>query len=113
MENIALHKSLEAIWKLVRMTNKYIDETAPWSLAKDVSQGKRLDTVIHTVLESLRAITTLLFPFMPTSAEAMWRALGCSETLSQFTISNGTQWGKLTTGTAVTKIPPLFPRREG
>jgi methionyl-tRNA synthetase len=113
MENIALHKSLDAIWTLVRMTNKYIDETAPWALAKDTRQEKRLATVIHTLLESLRFITTLLFPFMPTSAEAMWRALGCSETLSQHTISNGTPWGKLTTGTAVTKIPPLFPRIEG
>ena len=113
MENIALHKSLDAIWKLVRMTNKYIDETAPWALAKDTRQEKRLATVIHTLLESLRSIATLLFPFMPTSAEAMWRALGCSETLSQHTTSNGTQWGKLTTGTAVTKIPPLFPRIEG
>ena len=113
MESIALHKSLDAIWLLVRMTNKYIDETAPWALAKDTRQEKRLATVIHTMLESLRFITTLLFPFMPTSAEAMWRALGCSETLSQHTISKGTQWGKLTTGTAVTKIPPLFPRIEG
>jgi methionyl-tRNA synthetase len=112
MENIALHKSLDAIWKLVRMTNKYIDETAPWSLAKDTNQHKRLATAIHTMLESLRFITTLLFPFMPTSAEAMWRALGCSETLAQYTISNGTQWGRLTPGTPVTKIPPLFPRRE-
>lgn len=113
MENIALHKSLEEIWKLVGMANKYIDETAPWSLAREERHQARLATVVYTLLESLRILTTLLFPFMPTSAEAMWHALGCSEKLSQHTITGGTQWGTLIEGTPVTKIPPLFPRREG
>jgi len=113
MGNIALHKSLDEIWTVVRMTNKYIDETAPWSLAKDTGQHRRLATVLRTTLESLRFITRELFPFMPTSAEKMWRALGCSEPLSGYTIGNGTTWGSLTPGAPLTKIPPLFPRREG
>jgi methionyl-tRNA synthetase len=112
MGEIALHKSLDAIWKLVSMTNKYIDETTPWSLARDTSRQDRLATVIYSMLESLRFIALFLSPFIPSSAEAMWQALGIDQPLSQQSTANTQQWGQLVEGTTLKKIPPLFPRIE-
>jgi methionyl-tRNA synthetase len=112
MAEIAFHKSLDAIWKLISMTNKYIDETTPWSLAKDNSKQERLATVIYSMLESLRFIALFLSPFIPSSAEAMWQALGIEQPLSQQDTDSIRQWGKLVEGTSLMKIPPLFPRIE-
>ena len=112
MEEIAFHKALYSIWELVGMTNKYIEETAPWSLAKDSTKQERLATVVYSLIESLRFITILLFPFIPSSAEKMWDSLGIKETLNQQRLDNIAEWGKLSEGTVVTKVPPLFPRIE-
>jgi methionyl-tRNA synthetase len=112
MGEIAFHKALEAIWKLISLTNKYIDETTPWSLAKDSSKQERLATVIYSMLESLRFIALFLSPFIPSSAEAMWQALGIDQPLSQQGTDSIKQWGKLVEGTTLEKIPPLFPRIE-
>lgn len=112
MKDIAFQKSLDSIWELIAMTNKYIDESAPWSLAKDANKQKRLATVIHSVLESLRFISILLFPFIPSSAEKMQEALGMKEPINQQTLDDMKTWDRLQEGTAVTKIPPLFPRIE-
>jgi methionyl-tRNA synthetase len=112
MKEVAFHKALYSIWELVGMTNKYIDETAPWSLAKDTRKHLRLSTVVYSMIESLRFITILLFPFIPSSAEKMWKALGIKEDLNQQSLNNINNWGKLIQGTVVTKIPPLFPRIE-
>lgn len=112
MEEIAFHKTLDSIWELVGMTNKYIDETKPWSLAKDIGKQERLATVVYYMIESLRFTAILLFPFIPSSAEKMWEALGIKGKLSQQRFDSIESWGKLTEGTVVTKIPPLFPRIE-
>ena len=112
MEEVAFHKSLDSIWELVGMTNKYIDESAPWSLAKDTGKQKRLATVIYSMLESLRFIAVLLYPFIPSSAEKMWEALGIKEKINQQSLDSIKNWGMLAEGTVVTKIPPLFPRIE-
>lgn len=112
MEEIAFNKALDSIWELVRMTNKYIDETAPWALAKDKSNQRRLATVIYFMIESLRFIALSLYPFIPSSAEKMWKALGIEETLSQQKLDSINNWGDLAEETVVTKIPLLFPRIE-
>jgi len=112
MGEVAFQKSLDSIWELIAMTNKYIDESAPWSLAKDTNKQKRLATVIYSVLESLRFIAILLFPFIPSSAEKMWGALGMKERIDQQRLDNIKKLDMLKEGTVVTKIPPLFPRIE-
>ena len=112
MADIAFHKSLEAIWELVAMTNKYIEETAPWTLVKHTNTHERLASVIYCVLESLRFIAVLLFPFIPSSAERMWEALGMKEPLARQSLSGIRRWGGMPEGTAVTHIPQLFPRIE-
>jgi len=110
MGEIAFHKSLEAIWELVGMTNKYIDETAPWSLAKRAGSEDRLAAVIYHVLESLRFVAVLLLPFIPSSAERMREALGVKEPFGRNGLAAVRQWGATIPGTSITPIPQLFPR---
>jgi len=112
IRGIAFHKALDSIWELVGMTNKYIDETSPWSLAKDTNKQRRLATVVYSITESLRYIAILLSPFIPSSSDKMWEALGIKEKLSQQGLDSTITWGRLAEGTVVTKIPPLFPRIE-
>jgi len=112
MTEISFHKSLDAIWELVGMTNKYIDETAPWSLAKRSGAEERLGTVIYQVIESLRFIAVLLFPFIPASAERMREALGIREPFNHRGLAALSRWGETIPGTTLTSIPQLFPRIE-
>jgi methionyl-tRNA synthetase len=112
MAEIAFHRSLDAIWDLVGMTNKYIDETAPWSLAKRPGAEDRLATVMYYVLESLRFIAVLLHPYIPAAAERMREALGIKEPIGPGRLAALSQWGGTIPGTALTSIPPLFPRIE-
>ncbi len=112
MSDIAFHKSLDAVWELVGMANKYIDETAPWSLAKRDGGGQRLGTVIYQVIESLRFIAILLHPFIPSAAERMRAALGLKEPIGPGSLAALSRWGETIPGTALTSIPPLFPRIE-
>jgi methionyl-tRNA synthetase len=112
MEEIAFHRALDAVWELVGMTNKYIDETAPWSLAKRAGGEEQLATVMYHVLESLRFIAVLLHPYIPASAERMREALGIQEQPDSSSLDSLRQWGAMMPGNPVTHIPQLFPRIE-
>ena len=76
MDKFAFHLALEEIWVLVRRTNKYIDETSPWVLARDSGLKDRLDTVLHNLAESLRIISVLIYPFMHTTSKEIRKQLG-------------------------------------
>jgi len=110
MEELAFQKALIAIWELVAAVNKYIDETAPFTLAKDENKKSELSMVIYNILDALRVITLFVFPFMPSSAEKMWDALGMKEKITQQDLSQKYKWGFLPPGAELKKIPPLFPR---
>ncbi len=109
MENFRFNLALEAIWKLVRRTNKYIDETCPWVLAKDEASGKRLDSVMHNLAESLRIISILIYPYMQTSSEKIRNQLGLEgeepawEDAARFNMLQGQK---------VHRAKPLFPRLD-
>jgi methionyl-tRNA synthetase len=105
MGELAFNKALQAIWELVGAANKYIDETAPWTLAKDPAQQERLATVMYTLLESVRLIGLLATPFMPDTGAKIQVILGQ-------TAAGSAQWGGLQPGTTVAKAEPLFPRIE-
>ncbi len=98
--------ALEAIFSLAKRSNKYIDETMPWALAKDESKKERLGTVLYNLLESIRFISVLISPFMPETAEKIMRQMNCSvnsyDSLSSF--------GALEAGTSVGEAKPLFGR---
>lgn len=76
MDKFSFNLALEEIWTLVRRTNKYIDETSPWVLAKDEANKDRLDTVMHNLAESLRIVSVLITPFMHTTSKEIRKQLG-------------------------------------
>lgn len=76
METFSFSVALEDIWVLIRRTNKYIDETMPWVLAKDEAKKERLGTVLHNLAESLRIVSILIYPFMHTTSGKIREQLG-------------------------------------
>ena len=79
MEEFGFSHALEQIWTLVGASNKYIDETTPWIIAKDEEKRGRLEAVLYNLCESLRVISILIHPFMHHSADEMRRQLGVPE----------------------------------
>ncbi len=77
-------EAAEAILNLARRCNKYIDETAPWTLAKDEAQRDRLEAVLYHLLECIRTLGILLTPFLPATAEAIFAQLQLDEALRAF-----------------------------
>jgi methionyl-tRNA synthetase len=108
IDDLAFSKALQAIWEVISAGNKYIDETAPWTLAKDPAQKERLSTVMYYMLESQRVVYNLLSAFMPTTASKGLGYLGITEAPSKEALA----WGGLQAGAAVKKAEPLFPRIE-
>lgn len=76
MDKFNYSMALEEIWIVIRRTNKYIDETAPWALAKDEANKARLDTVMHNLAESIRIVSILIYPFMHTTSTKIRKQLG-------------------------------------
>jgi len=105
MSDLAFNKALQTIWELVSAANKYIDDTAPWTLAKDPAQLDRLGTVMYSLLEAVRLIGLLITPFMPATGKRIGEILGQSQ-------PGDSVWGGLQPGTHVVKAEPLFPRIE-
>ncbi|HJV36668.1 methionine--tRNA ligase [Geomonas sp.] len=107
-DDLAFSKALQTIWEVISAGNKYIDEVAPWTLAKDPEKKERLATVMYYMLESQRIVYTLLSAFMPRTAEKGLGYLGQAEPASR----EGLTWGLLKAGTAIKKAEALFPRIE-
>ena len=112
MNDLALNKALASIWEVVSAANKYIDETAPWSLAKEEKDRPRLGTVLYHALESLRIIAILLAAFMPSTSEKMWSELGMEGNLWDQNLKVNGKWGGLRPGKKVPKPTSLFPRLD-
>jgi len=104
-----LQAALVGISNLVTRTNQYIDQTAPFKLAKDPAQASRLDEVLYTVVECCRILAVLLWPFIPSTAEKIYTQLGLAGPPNQMT---GAAWGGLNSGHQIGAPAPLFPRRE-
>lgn len=111
IDKLQFHNGLEQIWKLVRRTNKYIDETTPWILAKDQSNKERLNTVLYNLADSIRIISVLISPFMESTTFEIWKQLGIDQ-------GQGTNWEDtfkfdiIPTGIKVEKGKALFPRLD-
>ena len=108
MENLAFSKALEEIWKLVRRTNKYIDETEPWVLAKE-ENWDRLNTVLYNLIESIRIVAFLINPFMGKTSKAILDQIGYKEEVKW---EEARIWGKIEAGTEMGQRQVLFPRLE-
>ncbi len=110
MEGFAFHRALTAVWEFITVINKYIDLTAPWELAKKKSQHTLLARVLYDILEGLRVISGLVYPFMPTASGIMQEHLGIKSANSYQTLGELRVWGKTQPGTKLRKTVSLFPR---
>ncbi|BBH21138.1 methionine--tRNA ligase [Paenibacillus baekrokdamisoli] len=111
MEKMEFSVALSSIWQLVSRTNKYIDETSPWALAKDESKQEELASVMYHLAESLRIISILLQPFLTNAPLKMRSQLGIEAgPLTEWESTK--QFGLLPGGTRVTKGDPIFPRLD-
>jgi len=110
LENMEFSVALASIWQLISRTNKYIDETEPWILAKDEANKEKLGAVMVHLAESLRQVGILLQPFLTQTPKKIWAQLGIAE-------GEKTSWDSLGFkkgygGTTVQKDAPLFPRLD-
>jgi len=112
MKTLGFNRALFATWDLIGHVNKYIDETAPWNLAKDPAKRHRLATVLYDTLECLRIISCLVVSFMPQTGEKIWTQLGMEGTIHNERLENLKEWGRIQAGQSVQRGDPLFPRRE-
>ena len=108
MESYAFQDGLIEIFKVISRANKYIDETAPWVLAKDEANKPRLARVMYNLLETIRIAGVLLTPFMPDSAEKIRVQIGAAE--EQYNWETAGVYGTLPADVTVCKGPALFPR---
>ena len=106
IEKFHISDAVEAVMNLAKRCNKYIDETAPWALAKDEANKERLGTVLYNLLEGIRFVAVLIEPFMPDTQKAILAQLNCDvadyDTLSEF--------GGFKAGTTLGEAAPLFVR---
>jgi len=110
-DNLSFSDVLDVIWELVRRANKYLDETSPWRLAKDPANKDRVATILYNCVETLRFLSILVSPFMPTSALKIQEQIGISDKLPEQTFTD-LEWGKTPSGIALGKVEPIFPRIE-
>ena len=108
MDAMQFSTALTDLWKFVSRTNKYIDETAPWVLAKDEGNLPRLGRVMYNLCESLRHISIMLAPFLPDTSDKIAAVLGLSE--DQRTWQSLEKWGALSADAKIGTTEPIFPR---
>ena len=106
MEHYAFQNALSEVFAVISRANKYIDETAPWILAKDESKKARLARVMYNLLETVRICGGLLQPFMPATSEEIMKRIGAT----QYDWDSLTKYGTLPMEAQVTAGPALFPR---
>ena len=109
MDKFGFNMALEEIWKLIRRTNKYIDETSPWVLAKEEASKPRLDTVMHHLAESIRVISVLIDPFLPNTSRKIRLQLGIGD--DEVSWQDAGRFDMME-GKKVQKGDPIFPRLD-
>ncbi|SEN78616.1 methionyl-tRNA synthetase [Peptostreptococcus russellii] len=112
MNEFMFHEALENIWKLVRRTNKYIDETAPWVLAKDEANKDILNNVLYNLCESIRLSATMFSSLLPETARKIFDQLGIAGQEELYNWESVDTFGLLPDGTKVHKGESLFPRLD-
>ena len=108
-EHYELQKALLSIWSLVTRANQYVDQTAPFKLAKDPAQAVRLDEVLYNLVEVCRILAVLLWPFLPGTASKIYSQLGLAGAPDKFAAA---RWGGLPAGHKIGSPAALFPKKE-
>ena len=104
-----LQAALQNIWSLVFRANQYVDQTAPFKIAKDPAQAARLDEVLYNLCEACRVLAVLLWPFLPETSAKIYAQLGLRGSPDKFSEA---AWGKLHAGQEIGEPAALFPRKD-
>jgi methionyl-tRNA synthetase len=107
LDRVELSRALDQIWQRVRRLNRYVEERAPWQLAKDPAQAQALDETLATLAEGLRAVTVLLHAYMPATTTKLLAALGRPDTALAGGLLADAGWGG-----EVGALEPLFPKQS-
>ncbi len=110
MDDLAFNKALLSIWELISNANKYIDDTAPWTLAKDESKRSQLGTVMYNLIEAVRIVGLLVAPFMPDTGARIMTTIGADN--PDLMLDGHDSFGELQAGITIAKAKPMFPRIE-
>ncbi len=109
MERLSFGHALDQIWLAINDANKLIEDEAPWNLWKEGKEIK-LSGVLYALAEALRIIALYIFPFMPSTAEKIWKQLNLDDDPARVNLHAEAKWGKLRPGNTINKGPALFPR---
>ncbi|MDB6025808.1 MAG: methionyl-tRNA synthetase [Verrucomicrobiales bacterium] len=104
-----LQDALASIWTLVNRANQYVDQTAPFKLAKDPTKAERLDEVLYNLCEACRILAVLLWSYLPTTSEKIYQQLGLTDSPNKL---DAAKWGLLKEGQVVGEPAALFPRKD-
>jgi methionyl-tRNA synthetase len=113
IEELDFAGAIGEIRSVVELVNQYVTEVEPWVLAKDEANAERLNTVLYTMCEALRAVAVLYNPVMPKAMSSLWSQLGAEAELGALAaqrVSEVGRWGQLPPGSTITKGDALFPR---
>ena len=109
MDKLNVSKAIQNVWVLISRTNKYIDETKPWVLAKDEEAKKELNSILYNLVEALRHIGILLSPILINSSKELFNQLNIPKELQTW---DSLKWGKLVNVEVTDKPTPIFPRLD-
>lgn len=110
LEKMEMAGSLAKIWELVNKSNKYIEDMAPWSLAKSPETKARLGTVMYNLAEVIRIVAVLCSPYMPTLPNKIYQQLGISDNKEVHCWDSAKKWGNIPYGVEINRGEPIFPR---
>ena len=108
--NLSFNKALLSIWESISAMNRYIDDTKPWALAKDEANKGRLGSVLYTVLDGLRAVSHLIYPFMPETAMEIRKQIGSDDNINVSEEKYIYKMKLLKSGSMLGEIKNIFPR---
>ncbi|HVF54229.1 MAG TPA: methionine--tRNA ligase [Actinomycetota bacterium] len=112
IRDFAVHDALKAAWSFVRKANAYVEEVAPWVIAKDPEARRRLEVVLYSLADSLRLLSLITWPVVPRAATELWARLGMDSAIDNARFDIDGTWGRLLEGAQVRQGDPLFPRLE-
>ncbi len=110
LEKMEMAGSLAKIWELVNKSNKYIEDMAPWSLAKNPDTKARLGTVMYNLAEVIRIVAVLCTPYMPTLPNKIYQQLGISDNKEIHGWDSAKKWGSIPYGVEINRGESIFPR---
>jgi methionyl-tRNA synthetase len=112
IDSFAPHEACRSAWGFVRKANAYVEGVAPWSLAKEAGQRRRLEIALYFLADGLRLMALMLSPIIPRAAQELWSRLGLEGNVTELTLLEHGTWGRLQEGTKVRVGDPLFPRLD-